>query len=408
MAVPAIKTAGLTSPQSAPSALKSPRAKDRAAGVRFDGDETPRGHADPYASPPPMPATDPQWIADTSPGQTYDSAGRARSPRAGGSEQGNSVARKQRAMALSPPAGPAGMGPLSHVKATPATIAARLTVLHGMLVASPDVAPMVKKRAHKLLVNLDRALVPTTRGLTEAQEKREAEDKQKAVEKKKKDVGSIKGRTTAESTADRLARKKREEEDSKKRQERLLNVKVGRKAPTVKSGGGGGAGLTASALRKVDGPAGGAKSPTGTSTPPPGSAGDAAGRDPLAASETLSGVSSLSNMSARNRKKLREQACQRSWGHLAKLASKDLSKDELKLLSLATVRSLMKHYGIDRDPIEVANIELQWRNHAQQREDDRHKNSVMHKSCEAASDKNKTQAARAISKTFDKGSTQRP
>ena len=408
MAVPKIRTNDLLGTATPPSALKSPRGGTPKSGVRFGADfdaalAAPIAHVDPFAAPAMAPPPEKTSPSPPHSGGLSPLSGSRRSGAGGGLSPNDSIARKQRGMALSPPQGPPGMGPLAHVAPTPATIAARLTVLHGMVVASDDLAPLVKKKAHKLLLAIDRALVPTTRTLTDADEKRKAKEAAREAEKKKKEVGALKGRATAESTADRLARKKREEEDAKRRQERLLNVKVGRRPSVGSAGGGGGVKLSASALRKASAAAAG-DTAAPVATPPP--SGDGAGTK-NDGEESASGMSSLSNLSARNRKKLRQAACERSWKRLAKMAQKDLSGEELKLLSLSTIRKLMNHYGIDHDPVEVANIELQWRVHAQAREDDRHKNSIMHKACEAADDKTKTTAARNLSKTFDKASPKR-
>lgn len=105
---------------------------------------------------------------------------------------------------------------------------------------------------------------------------------------------------------------------------------------------------------------------------------------------------------------LRDHPAQvQSWNRFIKCLNGKLSRDEVELLSLTTVKQLMKHYGMDRDPVEVANIELYWRVLAQRREDERNKKAIMHKNCSAVSPPSNQKATRTLSKTFDKSTDQR-
>jgi hypothetical protein len=126
--------------------------------------------------------------------------------------------------------------------------------------------------------------------------------------------------------------------------------------------------------------------------------------DPGAAQETASSPGSdFGGVSKAERLERQE----RSWSRFLKCVTGQLSPEEVELLSLSTVKRLMKHYGLDRDPVDTANIELYWRTLAQRREDERNTKAIMHKNCAAASNPKKAAAGRDISATFNKRSDQR-
>lgn len=87
-----------------------------------------------------------------------------------------------------------------------------------------------------------------------------------------------------------------------------------------------------------------------------------------------------------------------AWSKFCKAVKGKLSSDEAELLSLGTVKSLAHHLSLDRDSVFMADLELHWRNIAQDREDRRNGKAVMHKHCSGA---NVPAAARQLSKTMD-------
>lgn len=89
----------------------------------------------------------------------------------------------------------------------------------------------------------------------------------------------------------------------------------------------------------------------------------------------------------------------KSWKKLVAMVKSRMSEEELSLLSLPTIRDLMHYYVLDRDPVEIANVELYWRALAQQREDERNKKALPHKSC-GATPQNVKGPAREISKQY--------
>ena len=79
----------------------------------------------------------------------------------------------------------------------------------------------------------------------------------------------------------------------------------------------------------------------------------------------------------------------KSWDFFLTKIQHQMSPQEAELLSLKTVKQLMHHFHIDRNPVDVANIELFWREQAQQRERERRAKSM------AAIDKNNLEAQQA-------------
>jgi hypothetical protein len=136
-----------------------------------------------------------------------------------------------------------------------------------------------------------------------------------------------------------------------------------------------------------------------------GGAGAAASSEGSPASENGEGESVTSEV--RLSREARRAKMERSWARFLKCVSGNLSSEEVELLSLPTVKGLMKHYGIDRDPVDTANIELYWRELAQRREDRRNQSAIMNKTCGAVSQPAKHQATRDLSASFDKRSDKR-
>ena len=89
-----------------------------------------------------------------------------------------------------------------------------------------------------------------------------------------------------------------------------------------------------------------------------------------------------------------------AWKKFLSKCAKSMSPEEVSLLSLPTIKELMHYYQMDRDPVEMANVELYWRALAQQREDDRHAAALAHKKCSATTDETKRGPARQIAETM--------
>jgi hypothetical protein len=107
------------------------------------------------------------------------------------------------------------------------------------------------------------------------------------------------------------------------------------------------------------------------------------------------------------RRAARKARAEASWQRFLSCVSGHLSPAEVELLSLATIKRLTNHYGIDRDAVDVANIELHWRQIAQDREDLRNQKAIINKQCAAAPEPQKKKAARDLSASFNKRSDQR-
>ncbi len=93
-----------------------------------------------------------------------------------------------------------------------------------------------------------------------------------------------------------------------------------------------------------------------------------------------------------------------AWAAFTRALGKSMTPEEASLLSIQTVKKLAHHYKLDQDTMFVASLELEWREIAQKREDQRNKKAVMHKQCAKADN---VAAARQIAKSMDASSDKR-
>lgn len=99
-------------------------------------------------------------------------------------------------------------------------------------------------------------------------------------------------------------------------------------------------------------------------------------------------------------KALTNAKLRKSWQKFLKKCQASLSPEEAALLSLPTIKEMMHHYQLDRNPVEMANVELYWRALAQQREDDRVQAALAHKKCAATSDSSKKPPGRVMAESM--------
>jgi hypothetical protein len=265
--------------------------------------------------------------------------------------------------------------PLKSASPTVGTIADRLNALHELVLKS-DLAPLVKKACHLELFDADRVL-------NQFHSRQQPTPGRGVTGTTPRPAASPVPRTGAQAPAP---------------QERA----PGKTPSTARSITGG----TASTTGSVPGLRGGIKASSNNL----GAAGGGSFHaDPALQSDAQSASEAdpEAQRAAAELKTLRRQRQEKAWARFLKCISGQLSPDEVELLSLTTVKQLMKHYGIDRDPIDTANIELHWREIAQRREDSRNQKAIMHKTCAAASSPTKAKATRDLSASFDKRSDKR-
>lgn len=239
---------------------------------------------------------------------------------------------------------PKGPTPLTSLAPTAGTIANQIAAIHDLIMAS-DLAPLKKKTCHLHLFDADRLLMGHFAAQDNAKTKRRLQQQRSADERASAFTAKNVAAAAAQASTTTSQPAANQFVDP-------LSLSVG----------------------------GGSSRPAGEG----------------AASE--SGLSKSA---------LRRARAQASWDRFLKAVSGNLSPGEVELLSLATIKKLMHHYGIDRDAVDVANIELFWRNLAQAREDQRNERAIINKQCAAAPEPTKKRAARELSATFDKRSDKR-